>query len=412
MKLRTGLVVVGAVASIFTADASADTISGSGAADVLIGTPSPDILFGREGNDRIVGRAGNDLLSGGRGLDTLVCGPGLDAVLADRGDVIDSSCELVASASRLRLRSAEQSSTTTPSGGDAPSGPDGSGAGNGTDSGGSDGGGSQAADSGAEDQILLAWLFLPEGDPDWTEGVVLFLLGVVGALVTTYLFLGDFLPSMGGKADYESARLDLKARLTKRDDLQAERQKIAGETPFPADRIEALDRMSTDLTTEISDIRDGMSSERWRLVLLGIPIYVLLGGAFATVLATSLPEALLIGFGWVAVADRLGLKREQQVREDIRGKEIGTLETEADTRTEEAVKAQEALRALEEDFEALEGDYEQLADEHNTLEVKLKAVGDANAELASYRLAADRLADKVDVMQLGNRSTSERQPGN
>ena len=55
---------------------------------------------------------------------------------------------------------------------------------------------------------IFAWYFDPEG-PNILLGVVYFLLGCTGALVTVYLFLGEFLPSMGGKTEYRLTKIEL-----------------------------------------------------------------------------------------------------------------------------------------------------------------------------------------------------------
>ena len=384
MKLRVMLVVLAVVALQATAEGFAVTRTGSPQADTLRGTSTPDVLLGRGGNDRLNGRGGNDLLSGGRGRDTIVCGPGLDAVIADRADRIHPTCELVASRSGLSTRQPDR----TP----APEVPEGE-------------GGEPTDEKGAEDEILLAWLFPAGGDPDWTEGVVLFLLGVTGALVTAYLFLGEFLPSMGGKAEYESDTWDLKSKKEARDKLHVERAQLARAEPVNERQVRALESMSDDLSAEIDQIQERRASERWRLIGVGIPVYVLLGGAFATVFATSLPQALLIGFGWVAVADRLGLKRETKVRDDIREKEIEKLENEADNRTEEAVKLKDERKSLQKTLAATQ---EQADRSQGELTESRKRAAEAEAELVRYREASEIMSRQVQDMRTP--PTSETQP--
>ena len=82
----------------------ADTLRGRGGNDRLFGRGGADILLGGKGNDRLVGGAGRDRLGGGPGrdiviggpgVDVLACGGGKDRAVADAGDVVRASCEVV-----------------------------------------------------------------------------------------------------------------------------------------------------------------------------------------------------------------------------------------------------------------------------------------------------------------------------
>src|SRR6266850_8389726 len=75
---------------------------------------------------------------------------------------------------------------------------------------------------------IFPWAAKPGGATgNWLEGLVFGLVGVVGALVTVYLFLGDFLPSMGGKAEYEALRLEIADLEKRRDKLLTLRERFA-----------------------------------------------------------------------------------------------------------------------------------------------------------------------------------------
>ena len=398
MKRRIAVVVV-ACASLVTAGlASADVLTGTAGSDTLRGTPSPDILLGREGNDRLIGGAGNDLLSGGRGLDTFVCGPGLDAVVADRADTLDPSCELVATATGLRSSQPTPGTTTegTTTEGTTTEGTTTEGT---TTEEEEPVGEEPESESGTDDDLdldaILAWLFPDDGDPDWTEGVVFFLLGVMGALVTTYLFLGEFLPSMGGKADYDLDRWDLKRKKDERDKLNEERKQLAGSSPVPEDRMAALGSMVDDRTAEIDEIQKRLVSERWRLLTVGVTIYVLLGGAFATVFATSMAQALIIGFGWVAVADRLGLKREKETKDDLRQKDITKLEKDAEGHRQELKKAKDEQAELSRALGASREEAEQADMLVKELETATEELSGVKAELAMYKDKSRQMSGQV-----------------
>ncbi len=182
----------------------------------------------------------------------------------------------------------------------------------------------------------------------WGDGLVRFLLGVAGALVTAYLFLGDFLPSMGGKVDYDLQRGIL-------DDLKKRKEKtlallesyVQGGEAVPPERLEAAEQLSKDFETTITRMEASIAKDRWRLFRLGFPVYILLGGFFATAFATNLLQAILIGFGWTAVADRIGLNRELDARKAIKDDKVDTLEKQALEFQRKLIEANARVREAE-----------------------------------------------------------------
>lgn len=195
-------------------------------------------------------------------------------------------------------------------------------------------------------QIIFPWVFKAGGIvQNWQEGIAHFILGIAGALVTVYLFLGEFLPSMGGKVEYELLKEELKDFKRRRERALTEREKYArGESEPPKERMNFENELADDYDLIIERLERQISQERWRLFGLGFPIYIFLGGFFATAFATNLLQAILIGFGWTAVADRIGLQKEIAVRKEFKDAEISELEKES---TEQAGKAEKERRALE-----------------------------------------------------------------
>jgi hypothetical protein len=71
--------------------------------DALRGGPGNDVLYGGAGADILYGQEGDDVFYGGDGNDTLVvdddqrdklyCGEGWDRYMADKTDLVSSSCE-------------------------------------------------------------------------------------------------------------------------------------------------------------------------------------------------------------------------------------------------------------------------------------------------------------------------------
>jgi arylsulfatase A-like enzyme len=74
----------------------ADDLYGGLGEDQVTGGGGADRLFGGAGRDRLAGGPGNDRISAADGrADAIACGDGDDSVIADRGDVVGSACELV-----------------------------------------------------------------------------------------------------------------------------------------------------------------------------------------------------------------------------------------------------------------------------------------------------------------------------
>ncbi|HYN50730.1 MAG TPA: hypothetical protein VES62_07375 [Thermoleophilaceae bacterium] len=185
----------------------------------------------------------------------------------------------------------------------------------------------------SSDGDILGWAFNNgQFDPDWVVGGGFFVLGLFGALITAYLFLGEFLPAMGGRAGYLKREAEIglfKKRLE--DTVRRREQYVAGEPGAPTDaQLAATERLGTELQAMIHEYERGQSRQFWRLAAVGFPMYVLLGGLTAALLATSLLQALIIGFAWPAIVDRIGLGKQMAVTKELKNEEIDNLQRKAE----------------------------------------------------------------------------------
>jgi hypothetical protein len=183
------------------------------------------------------------------------------------------------------------------------------------------------------------------------EGIGFFALGLLGALVTIYLFLGEWLPSMGGKTRYETLRIEIEDLEERRQELIRLREDFIGGAgePLSDDQRAEASRLSDEIRAEIATKNSDADALYRRILAQGFALYALLGGAFAVLFAETLMQALLIGFGWTAIADRLGLKREEATKTGVRDREIRKLEKSA----EEGADAKRQLESLKEAFRAV-----------------------------------------------------------
>lgn len=196
--------------------------------------------------------------------------------------------------------------------------------------------------------VLFPWIESGGFDDNWAEGLGFAALGIVGALVTIYLFLGGFLPSMGGKAEYEATRLEIEELARRREKQLTLRELYTrGEPGIRAERLEQADKLTDDLGAIIEAKEARAAKLRRELVAIGFPLYVVLGGVFAALFATNALQAILVGFGWTAVADRIGLKRELDEKSRQRGEEINKLTERAESAAalqQELATTKEALK--------------------------------------------------------------------
>jgi hypothetical protein len=183
---------------------------------------------------------------------------------------------------------------------------------------------------------------------NWPEGLFLGMLGLFGAAVTLYLFAGEMLPSMGGKADLLVSQSEVANFKKLREEVLAERKECLQKNGTCSnDRITALGELYDDYAIEITRLEDAITRERKSLLRQAVPLYFLLGGLFASAFALNALQALVIGFGWTAIAERIGLKREHDALQKVRSTEVDELEREALKQSQRAEEQSQRVKALE-----------------------------------------------------------------
>lgn len=165
---------------------------------------------------------------------------------------------------------------------------------------------------------------------NFLTGLGLAVLGALGALVLVFGLIGSYLPSMGGKAEYDDLQFEI-AALTKRREKQLVSREsfVRGDGDVGREQRQEAANLTQDLGQVIQVKEEEARRKHRQALTLGIPIYIVVGGALAVLLATNALQALLIGFAWTSIADRLGLKREQAERKAIKDPEAEKLEKDA-----------------------------------------------------------------------------------
>ncbi|MEK6225493.1 MAG: hypothetical protein AABM40_04275 [Chloroflexota bacterium] len=176
---------------------------------------------------------------------------------------------------------------------------------------------------------MFGWASKPGGfGANWPEGLAYLVLGLVGALITLYVYAGDLLPSMGGGVRLALMQQDIddfRRRRNQALDAITECAKAPG--TCDAATVAGWTMLGNQSSTEIARVEAAQSAERRRLIAVAVPSYLVLGGFFAAALATTALQALFIGFGWTAIADRAGLKRGQDEAKKQRDQEVDTIVT-------------------------------------------------------------------------------------
>lgn len=159
-------------------------------------------------------------------------------------------------------------------------------------------------------QINIADLFFwaTTTPPDWSQGALLAGLGFVGALVTIFSLIGGAVPGTAGQVKIETDT-DRYNRMHQR------LEDLINEPNSNPEMIKAVE-------TAVNDLRDDLSSERWRQFGIATILYAILGAFFAALLAKDLLQALVIGAGWTAVLGTVGLKNDYDGRKKIKDEQL------------------------------------------------------------------------------------------
>lgn len=146
---------------------------------------------------------------------------------------------------------------------------------------------------------------------------MLFVLGMFGALATAYFSIGEYLPAMGGGAEYTARRSDLRALHDRMVEVEEGLEEVA-EKP---DLTDVQMRARGELLVHLGDRFETESRElehlRRRSTLTGSVLYVVLGGFVAAAIASSNALAVILGAGWTVAASRIGIGKEIKTTKEL-----------------------------------------------------------------------------------------------
>lgn len=160
--------------------------------------------------------------------------------------------------------------------------------------------------------------------PNYSIGILFGVLGLVGAAITVYF--GGWEKLMG-----KSVRL-----------LECE-EEINSKKRIAEKLNEENDCDKRKVWEEIIDMEERrLSEERIFTRNLGVLLFILIGGVLASIIANTMLQAIIVGAGWIGVIGTYGLKKDNDMRREIRNKKDDELLEEWIEKTKELIK--EALK--------------------------------------------------------------------
>lgn len=164
---------------------------------------------------------------------------------------------------------------------------------------------------------FFGWLDQPSG-PDWELGAKLFFVGMFGALIAAFAFLGDAIPSSKGQVRIKAWEADEQFLLAKRNESIARSEELVTAAKVDSERLAHEQTLGQRFASLLENKVALISRERWKLFTVGGTFYVLLGALTSTAVASTAIGAFAVGLAWTAVVDRLLARSGIQERDEQR----------------------------------------------------------------------------------------------
>ncbi len=228
--------------------------------------------------------------------------------------------------------------------------------------------------------LFLPWVESGGFADNVGEGIAFAVVGLVGSMVTAYYAAGGFLPSTSGKAEYEALEFE---RADLRERFDASMAIATDEADVAAERRDAALKSAEVLKQRLDAVTSEAAALKRSILGRALPFYLLIGSAFAVMFAENLAQALLIGFAWTLLAERFGMKNEQETKEKVRKDDIEKIEREAkagERHRKEAIEAKAEARAKQEKLDATETALKTISDEFARVAAGGAAASDGTGE--------------------------------
>src|SRR5262249_24812699 len=97
----------------------------------------------------------------------------------------------------------------------------------------------------------------------------------------------------------------------------------------------------------VARLRELINSNRWRIWVYGMPLYILIGGATSLLFAKDFLQALLFGYSWSGVISTIGLKGAAAQKEAVVKDKAQQLTNEIERLKKELARSEQEKKAKE-----------------------------------------------------------------
>lgn len=141
--------------------------------------------------------------------------------------------------------------------------------------------------------------------PNYLQGFLFGLMGIVGALTSIFSFIGKTVPGTGGRLHIEKEELRL-ARMNEKFEKF--------NTAQPTVDAEYLKEIRLHIDSATKRLNRNKTSQ----FMLSSVLFIVLGCFFSLMIAQDLLQALIIGAGWTGILGSFGLKQDYKERNTLK----------------------------------------------------------------------------------------------
>jgi hypothetical protein len=156
----------------------------------------------------------------------------------------------------------------------------------------------------------FAWFFQ---DPrNYAAGILFLVVGAAGALATTFFAVGDVMPGTAGAEQFRLRAQNIATAEQLAKKYLARAEELREDPTATEEKINWYTEQSERQQRSAGEQQTQLDNERRRQFSTAYPIFVGLGGVFATMLAQDVTQALIIGAAWPTVYGSYKLKQQVQ----------------------------------------------------------------------------------------------------
>lgn len=220
-------------------------------------------------------------------------------------------------------------------------------------------------------------------------GLFFFLLGVCGAAITVYLYIGNFEKLIGKSTDCLNIEKDI---LSKKNEIENLKDKLKSH------------ECRMQLENLIKDKEGLLIKEKNGIKIQGAILYLFIGGILASIIAKGIIDAVAIGAAWTTVLGVFGIKKEVQELKSVKDEEITISESDYDNITAELNQTLDALDSayiqLDDASETIKNNEDYIKDLEQLIDKREKQIDHEKIDVYWSALIAAAAVQDMDVNEL------------